>query len=909
MNQSENMTLQATLDKTEAERRRGRQPLSEWFAWPGRVALLAALVLAPWMIASVEPGAQKVLAILLSIGLALWWFETAVTTRKTQVLPYVCILVLLGIVIGFLQTVFLPSGLADFLVGRQAEIYRDFAATEQSAVRISLDKEATWNQLRTLVMALAALMLGGRYFRTPRDMAVLLATISLNGVAISFFGIIHRLTNNGKLFWTIELLNGGTPFGPFVNRNNASGFLLMCLACAVGLCTLVMGQRKNTGPVPMVSKEIPFWRQFNYHLLFFVAELTATKLASLIAVIVIGLGVLATLSRGGSLSLIIGAIAMLAIYGMARKPKYSGFILLPLVLLVFLLAGWLGISEDLYQRFEQTDVVDVATADLRFQNWRDTWPAVSQMGPLGAGLGAYSSVHRIYRTDEERGLFRYAENQFFQGLVEAGWPGLLLFCTAWVILFWYGSFLLYGGSSSTTIAAGTTASFLLFSQIPASFFDFGFYVPANMVLMAALTGFVAFQSQSLAGRLKAKSLLRFEVPNFVVQGLLLFAFATVCLSALHFHRLDGLKSAMTVPLLKATDKTLGMKQTDGMIMDLTRRVKQHPTSEALNYLGLLWTHRARLEYLNEAKDEPEFQRSLEIMDEDSRSKVEENLWALTSVPRMQEHAYYLSQDVSKFQATRFLRSPFIQNNLPVAASYYNYSRQSLPLQPLIHLRLGQLKGVLEPGRKSGDVEMERAMALAPTNGNFRKAAAIYYLQSGNAEQAATHLKKFLELRPQSLNEILSLVTGRADRKVVPMDATTIYQTVLPDDPEMLYQFAMNFVPDESPVRGSVLNKADQALGKPRPGNRDETLLKARISLALGEVEAATELLETALRSHPDDQSTRFSLATLLKKSGHLERALEEASHLQRLNPRDRKYNALVDEIEKELRDLERGRRR
>jgi hypothetical protein len=105
-----------------------------------------------------------------------------------------------------------------------------------------------------------------------------------------------------------------------------------------------MSQRKTSGPVQMVSKEMPFWRQFNFHLLYFIAELTATKIAVLISIVLIASGVVGSLSRGGVTSLIIGSMITLAMYGIARRPKYSGFILLPLIGFVFALTGWLNLS-------------------------------------------------------------------------------------------------------------------------------------------------------------------------------------------------------------------------------------------------------------------------------------------------------------------------------------------------------------------------------------------------------------------------------------------------------------------------------------------------------------------------------------------------------------------------------------
>ena len=158
--------------------------------------------------------------------------------------------------------------------------------------------------------------------------------MTVNGCLISFFGIIQSLTSDsGFIYWSIELVNGGTPFGPYVNRNNGAGFLLICMACSIGLMVILMGNKVERGPRQIVSKEIPFWRQFTFHLALFLSELNAKKSASIIATILIGIGIIATLSRGGVLALLVALIVTLFFYGMARRPSFSGFIFIPMVAL------------------------------------------------------------------------------------------------------------------------------------------------------------------------------------------------------------------------------------------------------------------------------------------------------------------------------------------------------------------------------------------------------------------------------------------------------------------------------------------------------------------------------------------------------------------------------------------------
>ena len=276
------MTLEATFGDgkrpTPASRgsggRNGDQEgsgLGEYLAWPGRICLLIALVISPWVLGSVGYGAQRWIAISLLLGLGFWWFESSFNSRRKQVLPLLFFPLVLGILLGLFQLIPFPESMTS-LLGRQVEIQQSLTgpavADGSSAVTsmsISVDSEGTWHHLRLLTIALAAMLLGSRYFRTKQDITILLTTMTANGVVMSIIGILHSLTNNGKLLWFVEITRGGHPFGPFVNRNNACCYLLVCLSAAIGLLPILLAVKERSGPRTIVSRETPIWRQLMTH--------------------------------------------------------------------------------------------------------------------------------------------------------------------------------------------------------------------------------------------------------------------------------------------------------------------------------------------------------------------------------------------------------------------------------------------------------------------------------------------------------------------------------------------------------------------------------------------------------------------------------------------------------------------
>ncbi|MFK7769654.1 MAG: O-antigen ligase family protein [Mariniblastus sp.] len=900
-----NMTLEAIVSKKDessdgsggSQKPRETSSISDRFSWPGRIAILLAIVFSPWVFASVESWAQSWVAILLLIGVVFWWFETALNEKKSQVFPYIFFPILLGLLIGLIQTVSLPGWLADMLLGRQQEIYANFGGEANTSAPISLDRGQTWDQIRLLIIASLGLLLGCRYFRTKRDLILLMSAVAANGVAISFFGIIHKLTDNGLMFWYHKVELGGQHFGPFVNRNNGAGYLCMCLACAIGLLPIVMAARKNSGPQTIVSKEIPIWRQLAMHLLEFISELTATKLAVLISSIVISAGIVATLSRGGVLAMLVGGAITILIYGMARRPKNSFLVLIPFIALAIGFSAWIGFSEQLTERFEKTDIANISTADARFQNWKDTWPAVGDMGVLGSGLGSYRSVHRLYRTDEERAIFVYAENQFFQALVEAGWLALILFLVAWFLAFQYSKITLFQGKSPTTIGVGTMGTFLLVSQFVASIFDFGFYICANMLLLAVLVGFLAFHGHSLAGRLKKKSWLRFQLPNYVTQVVVLLLFAAGTLVALDLHR-RGQMDRFMKPIAKNFEReTMSLEEVDFRIARLSEGLKRVHSVNARNYLGELWLYRSRLTMFDVLLNAPEYKTQIELIESNDKADddkadyvakqkkaLTDDMWARTDILQLYDVVCFCRQQ-SRSAAVDFIKQPSISENLPQAANQFLLSRRASPLQPVVHLKLGEINAVVG---KSGDADahLERALQLAPTNSSFRLLAGVTYLLSGNSKFAAIHFRKHLELMPTGFKKVIDIVTASKTLSVVPLSDEVIANQVIPDDANMLFKFDQDYMSKkldlkDSPLRQQLLANALSCIDEEKSSRRENAVLRGDIYRVQGEVLSAINEYEFALVNRPNDHSSRYKLIKLLEDSEDWDGALK---HVEKLRP-------------------------
>jgi len=874
-----------------------------WIGWPGRIALIVAITVSPWMIGSVHNWALQILAWLVAIAAGSWWLEMAIIRNRKPVMPWVALFLLAGIVLGLFQIMPLPEGLAKVLAGPQNEIYSEWSSVAiigmPDAAKISVDPDATLKQVLLLVVCVTGLVCGGGLFRRKNELVLLMAAISVNAVALAFFGLLQKFTGARQLFWTIELTQGGSLFASFVNRNNAAGYLLLGLAATVGLINYFWIRDATGGPTTMISREIPVWRQIGTWLQITLSELTASKLAVSIAGVFIAAAIMTTLSRGGVIALFCGALATMLFYGMARKPQAGGLLVFPLALAVILMSGWIGYSDELMKRFSAAEVLqaDVSTDQGRLRSWSETLQSFPDMGWLGSGLGSYPSMHRINSTMTEQHIFEYAENQFVQSVVDGGLvAAMLLLVTVWLVLY-YGLFLIYRGSSGLTIATGTMCIFLLSSQAAASIFDFGWYIPANALTLSVMVGAIGFQAHSLAGRLRKKTPLQIGLPGLVIKGLSLALFSGVILAAVVFQRQARLDQARIRNVHQLLPAELDLAATEKQIEEMTALVREVRGSRAVDakYLGELWLRRGRLEYWNKLREGvPIAQLSAE-----RRDQVEENLWVQTTPDRILEQARFLGVRGASSLAAEFLALDFLNTDFPTAAGYLQKAAKTRPLDPERQVLLAQIQLILG-NDQIGFRMLEAATRMTPGSFSIHRQAAHAMLVCGAKEQATPHLRKMLELKPDELMRTASFIKGATSRLPRPLNDQQIVREVLPDNALLLFRFASDYVPEAGELREELLKKAAELLKDVAVSDHDQMLLKANVILASGDVENGIDCLRTALTSDPNDRTTRERLAVLLMQQGQLDEALEQAKRLLEVNSRHQPYIDLHRKIENEL---------
>ena len=282
-----------------------------------------------------------------------------------------------------------------------------------------------------------------------RKMAVI---ITVFGFAYSFFAILQSVLSPLKIYGIYE---ASAPFGSFVNRHNFASYMEMTMAIPLGLIF--------TGAV---SKD--------------------KRLLYITAIALMGVALLLSQSRGGTIALVAEVIFLvLMTTGSERRSKVGLKLALAGALLLAVIGGAIFVGgETSLTRVADTTAGDDLTTG-RSNIWSVTIGVIKANLPLGAGLGAFGVAYTPHDTMSGLERVEQAHNDYLQVTADAGLVGLLI-----------GGFFLFrlfvlgrrAGSIENTYRRGIAVGALsgIFAVLVHSIFDFVLHTTAISVLFLVL---------------------------------------------------------------------------------------------------------------------------------------------------------------------------------------------------------------------------------------------------------------------------------------------------------------------------------------------------------------------------------------------------------------------------------------
>lgn len=355
-----------------------------------------------------------------------------------------------------------------------------------------------------------------------KDTATVIAAFA---ALLAFSSILQMSMAGDKALWVRELTGGGSPYGPYVNRNHYAGFM-------VGLLPVVVAMFLYHRPTLRYSSlrerlaEILRHKRTNEHVLVGFGS------------ILIGVSVLLTRSRGGIISLCVSMAFMY--YMLKRRDSGRAFLLVLLMGLLIPAVEWFGWTHIL-DRFEVLLSPELGLANFRVEMWEGALGIIRDFPLLGAGQGAFMDIYRSYGVSPPGLVVDHAHNDYLEIMAEGGIVAFVLF--AWFVLSVMGACVKAlkrrHERYSKYLAIGIMAGIV--GRLTHGLLDFNHYIGANGLYLYFLCGFAVAVSNTRLRKERGGSLLP-RLEGFPLKraiyatALLLASIAIVNLGILQAHR-------------------------------------------------------------------------------------------------------------------------------------------------------------------------------------------------------------------------------------------------------------------------------------------------------------------------------------------------------------------------------------
>jgi len=286
--------------------------------------------------------------------------------------------------------------------------------------------------------------------------------VTVYGAAVASFAVLQGLAPNGKLYWIRALEQGGSIYGPYVNRNHYAGLMEMLTPFPLVLAATRMtdGNRKIAvaGIAALMAASI-FLSGSRGGMVAFVAQM-------------IVLGVLLIRKRDS---------------GWKQPLMLGGFLAVVIVFLV-----WMG-GNELTRRLASihSEAREEISGGVRVSIDRDCLRMLIRRPLLGWGLGTFPIVYPEFRSFYTTFFVNQAHNDYLQLLVETGVAGFSIAVWFLVLVFRRAARKLKNWTENASGTMTVAALLGCIGILVHSLLDFNLQIPANAALFYVLCALAA----------------------------------------------------------------------------------------------------------------------------------------------------------------------------------------------------------------------------------------------------------------------------------------------------------------------------------------------------------------------------------------------------------------------------------
>jgi O-antigen ligase len=396
------------------------------------VLFLATLFFAPLAFGTTETWSTATLELLVALtGLSCFFpFGSGRHLYKDKYIVPGLVPLLLFIGWMYLQCISLPVSFVQLLSPHTAAAYQPALDLLPTGTRIPLtiNRQATLLEcLRLSAYALFYILtvqLLSRSHRLQRAVVV----VAVFSVALAFASMLQRASAPDTLLWFRELRSGHISFGPWVNRNQYAGFMVM--VCPILLALFLVHRSVGWEGESFRERFIALFSgpEASLHLFYGFGAL------------VIFSSILVSQSRGGVLSIAFAVLPFFLLIARSQGKMKTLTMLLLTVLLIAVVsaAGWFS-WEPIIEHFISTlDAETGRLTDARLPLWKDALKIVVDFPLTGAGFGSFADIFPSYKGFDDHLLYDHAHNDYIELLTDGGLIAFLLAAWFVVSILWLG---------------------------------------------------------------------------------------------------------------------------------------------------------------------------------------------------------------------------------------------------------------------------------------------------------------------------------------------------------------------------------------------------------------------------------------------------------------------------------------
>lgn len=400
-----------------------------------------------------------------------------------------CLLIVIAAVAGFLavQCIKVPGPLLarwsparDAFLKRYDVFYALSGGTGWHA--ISINPQATLIALACFV-AFSLLLLGTARFVSAVGPAGFVQGLTGFGLILALVAMAQNLALTGQTgeghtvyiygFWPDPYVN--KPFGPFINKNNFAGWIIMVLPLALGQLAAKFAA--------FARKVRPDWRS---RILWLSSKDGARAVFAAVAAFAMGVALVMSMSRSGMVAFAVAIIAAAWFAPHAYSgPRVRFARVAASVALLVVFAAWVG-TDAIADRF--ADRAD-ATMIGRVGAWKDALAIAKDFPIVGAGVNTFGTAMVLYQRHDAYNFWEEAHNDYLQLVAEGGVVMSVLLVSAIAVVI--GQIRRRFADEpaeqpAVWIRVGAVAG--LFAIAFQELVEFSLQIPGNAALFAALLG-------------------------------------------------------------------------------------------------------------------------------------------------------------------------------------------------------------------------------------------------------------------------------------------------------------------------------------------------------------------------------------------------------------------------------------